>query len=239
MIRLLRTRSGVAGAFVLTVGLLLAACTSGSNASTPTGSQAYARALAALAHAPRVGAVGSTLGGSQQSVRFEVGFDGSDSSATLHTGAELVDVRVVDKTRYLETNTAVWTELGLSSYSAHYADRWFAFPAGPPALLGGMTTVVSGWLDWAVRSRASQTIFAGFVPTGSTVRARVGGISCLRITSANGQQLYVAGADFRPVRYVAGARAETQFRYPSSTQTLLTLAPTSASVLPPAPHTAG
>jgi hypothetical protein len=195
--------------------------------------------LAVLADAPRVAAVGSTLAGPQPSIRFDVSFDGSASSATLRIGGELVAARVVNGTRYLKTNPVVWTDLGLPSYSGRYADRWFAFPAGPPALLGGLTTITSAWLDWAVRSRARQTIFGGFVPTGSTVRASVGGISCLRITAATGQQLYVGSSDFRPILYVAGGQAKTHFGYPSSPETGLVLAPTSASVLPPPPHTAG
>jgi len=238
MLRPSRTRLAFGARIVLLATLLLAACTSGRSAPTISAREAYAKAVAALTEANRVEVVGSTLTRATPAVRFDVRFDGSNAAATLRIGGEEVDVRLVGGARYLETNTAVWSDLGLSSYAAQYANRWLEFPPGPAALLGGLTTVTSAWLMWIDRSAVTRTVFADFVPTGTAVRASAHGVTGLRLSSS-GEQLYVSQADFRPLLFLWNAGISTVFHYPSAAELPQVSAPTSPVLQPRPPRTSG
>lgn len=221
------------------MALAMAGCSSGSKALSLTSLQVYVRATGALSLALTVEVSGRTNSAQSPATDFVVHFHGNDSSATLRMGAEVVEIRIVDGVRYVETNSAVWTDLGISSYAPQLANRWLEFPPGTPTLLGGLSTLASSWLAWGERSAATRIVFAGFEPSGRPGLASVDGIACYELTSPAGQRLLVAKSDFRPVLYIGSAsQLDTiHFSYPSRFSS--PKAPPSPSTLPPAPHLVG
>jgi hypothetical protein len=233
----IRTAASAGLIFVCTAAL--SACASGSTTPKISPAALYNLALSALEHAPAAEFTGSTTPAGQPAVKFDVQFTGSASAATLRIGAEVIDVRIVNGVRYLRTNPAVWADLGLSSYAGQFADHWFAFRSGPPAIMGGFTTMTSSWLDWVMRTRLTHTVFANFVPTGAVTTATAHGTQCYVVTSEAGGRLYVSTRSDRPVEYAGGAdgTGAAHFSYPTSPPSMTEPAP--VSTLPPAPRTSG
>jgi len=204
-----------------------------------TAEQVYARATTALSQAPSVQVTGQTDSAQPPSTDFVLHFQGKDSAASLRIGAEDVEVRIVDETRYIETNGAVWSDLGLSSYAPRFANRWLEFPPGTATLLGGFQTLTSSLLAWGGRIDAARIIFAGFTPTGRPAMVSVDGLACYALSSPTGQRLFVNESDFRPVSYVGAPPKLDTTHFTYSKQSNGPEAPASPTLLPRAPRVVG
>lgn len=187
--------------------------------------QLYDKAMSVLASAHAVTVSGSYAYDAPTPDVFDLRFVGEDGSGTIREGKAVWTAMIVRGSRYLKTNNAFWTDIGMGGYVPELADKWLYFVSGGDELpyVGGASSIVYSAIDaWVVRDTSSHQLLGGIDPVGRTAARTIDGIHCLKITSSSGSVLYVAGSDARPVEFVGGGKetGTIRFAYPSPAPSL-------------------